>query len=187
MKCLLCKKELTKSQIKEKNKYCSRKCASDSHKKPQKFCLYCSKAIKSTSTYCSKTCSNKQNPRRQLLGKCAQCNKQISSSRIYCSKECYKTSLSLRPRKNSEQLVKPKDSVKFYIQRKKLKMIVYKGSCCELCGYDKCINALQFHHLDPTTKEFNLSGNSYSFDRCIPELDKCILVCANCHAEIHSV
>jgi hypothetical protein len=63
----------------------------------------------------------------------------------------------------------------------------YKGGKCERCGYDKCKSALAFHHLDPTKKDFGISakGHTRSWNRIQKELDKCILVCLNCHAEIH--
>lgn len=61
-----------------------------------------------------------------------------------------------------------------------------KGNKCLVCGYDKCIDALVFHHTDPFTKEFHLSnGETRSWEKYLKELEKCILVCANCHAEIH--
>ena len=67
------------------------------------------------------------------------------------------------------------------------KMYDYKGGpCCSRCGYNKCKAALCFHHEDPSTKEFQISGNwGLSWEKTKLELDKCILVCANCHAEIH--
>ena len=62
-----------------------------------------------------------------------------------------------------------------------------KGGKCSICGYDKNINALTFHHVDPTAKEFRLSnGETRSWDKYLKELEKCTLVCMNCHAEIHS-
>lgn len=69
----------------------------------------------------------------------------------------------------------------------KLKAVEYKGGKCTMCGYDKCISALEFHHLDPTKKDFSISktGSTRSFEKMIPELDKCILVCSNCHREEH--
>lgn len=70
-------------------------------------------------------------------------------------------------------------------KRTKIKLVDYKGGCCSICGYNKSINALQFHHLDPTKKDFQISGKSLSFERLKLEVDKCILVCANCHLEIH--
>ena len=64
----------------------------------------------------------------------------------------------------------------------------YKGNSCIKCGYNKCPNALHFHHLDPSKKEFHLATHKsyYLSEKVKLELDKCILVCANCHAEIHS-
>jgi predicted transcriptional regulator len=77
------------------------------------------------------------------------------------------------------------ESVILWRKRTKKKLIEYKGGKCELCGYNKCDSALQFHHKDPTEKDFSISGKSLSFDRLKEEVDKCMLVCSNCHAEIH--
>ena len=73
-------------------------------------------------------------------------------------------------------------------RRKKIKKmsVEYKGGKCEICGYDKCFRALEFHHTDPDKKDFQISGKSVSWDRIKIELDKCVLVCSNCHSEIHS-
>lgn len=70
-------------------------------------------------------------------------------------------------------------------QKTKLKAIEYKGGKCVICGYNKSVRALQFHHVDPSQKDFGISGSTKSFEKLKPELDKCVLVCANCHAEIH--
>ncbi len=68
---------------------------------------------------------------------------------------------------------------------KKLKLVEYKGGKCELCGYNKCYKALDFHHKDPLTKDFDISSNSYSFEKMKKEADKCMLICSNCHRELH--
>lgn len=74
-------------------------------------------------------------------------------------------------------------------RRQKIKelSVEHKGGCCERCGYNKYIGALEFHHLDPTKKDFNVSkkGHCSSWEKVKKELDKCILVCANCHREVH--
>jgi DNA-binding CsgD family transcriptional regulator len=75
--------------------------------------------------------------------------------------------------------------LKYYRHKLKEMSVNYKGGCCEICGYDKCINALEFHHKDPKEKDFSPSGKSYSWERVKNEIEKCILVCANCHREIH--
>lgn len=69
---------------------------------------------------------------------------------------------------------------------KKERAVTYKGGACVLCGYNHCINALEFHHLDPSTKEVVDEFRGWSWERIKAELDKCILVCSNCHREIHA-
>lgn len=70
----------------------------------------------------------------------------------------------------------------------KLLCLEYLGSkSCVKCGYSKCIAALEFHHIDPEQKEFSIShrrANKLS-DQTKKELDKCIVVCSNCHREQH--
>lgn len=69
----------------------------------------------------------------------------------------------------------------------KIKSVKYKGGKCLSCGYSKYLGALEFHHLNPLEKEFALSKTrSQSWSRIKPELDKCILLCSNCHKEIHA-
>jgi hypothetical protein len=65
--------------------------------------------------------------------------------------------------------------------------IEYKGSKCAICGYDKCIQVLEFHHSDPKEKDFGISAKGYtrSWNKVRDELEKCILLCANCHREVH--
>lgn len=71
-------------------------------------------------------------------------------------------------------------------QALKLKAIAYKGGCCVKCSYDKCVSALEFHHENPEVKEFGIcETNIKDWDLVKEELDKCILVCSNCHREIH--
>lgn len=71
----------------------------------------------------------------------------------------------------------------------KIQLVKYKGGKCERCGYNKCINALQFHHTNKDEKDFNISNYTCSkyldLDKVYEEVDKCILLCANCHAEEH--
>lgn len=63
--------------------------------------------------------------------------------------------------------------------------VAYKGGKCEICGYAKCLGALEFHHPDPLNKEFNISDRITSFGVIQAELDKCHILCANCHREVH--
>jgi hypothetical protein len=74
-------------------------------------------------------------------------------------------------------------------RRKRLreKAIKYKGGKCKICGYNKCWQALDFHHLDETKKTFGISAKGYTraWEKVKDELDKCIILCANCHRELH--
>ena len=75
-------------------------------------------------------------------------------------------------------------------RRKKIRQmsIEYKGGHCEFCGYDRCPEALEFHHLEYPEKDFGISDKWYtrSWERTKTELEKCLLLCANCHREVHS-
>lgn len=69
---------------------------------------------------------------------------------------------------------------------KKLKAVEYKGGKCEHCGYNKSHVALDFHHIDPTEKDADFSQmKDWVWDRIVEEIDKCLLLCANCHREEH--
>jgi hypothetical protein len=73
-------------------------------------------------------------------------------------------------------------------QRRKIlraRALDYMGSKCQICGYQRCMASLHFHHPDPTAKEFTVSSRLTSWDRIQRELDKCVLLCANCHGEVH--
>ena len=180
MTCSNCEKEFT-SKIKE-----------------AKFC----------SSSCAATFNNKLYPKRKLSNKCANCSNTCFASRKYCSKECYR--VGIKAKKTSKDL----EQIDHYCQNKtcnkqltgtktkwcsntcnitqlrrdlKLQSIDYKGGCCSLCGYSKCVRALHFHHLDPKQKDFAISscGHTKTWEKMKIELDKCILVCSNCHAELH--
>jgi len=75
-------------------------------------------------------------------------------------------------------------------RRKELrrKAILFKGGRCEGCGYDRCTEALEFHHLESSRKDFGISSKGYtrSWSKIREELEKCILLCANCHREVHA-
>jgi hypothetical protein len=73
-----------------------------------------------------------------------------------------------------------------YRRRIKIRAIEYKDGKCVKCGYNKCTASMEFHHRNPTEKDFQIgSGRSIGWDKIKEELDKCDLVCSNCHHEIH--
>ena len=74
------------------------------------------------------------------------------------------------------------------IRRRKIKKLLLelKGGKCILCGYSRCVRALNFHHLDPKTKEMTFSVlMSKSMKRIEKEIKKTVLLCGNCHMEVH--
>ena len=87
--------------------------------------------------------------------------------------------------KESKNLNKLKTNSNYRLKVKTL-AVQYKGGKCELCGYNKITSALEFHHINPKEKDYSISGGTKSFENIKKELDKCMLVCSNCHKEIHS-
>src|SRR3989344_9284062 len=75
-------------------------------------------------------------------------------------------------------------------RRRKIKKlsIQYKGGKCQICGYTKYQGALDIHHKNPSTKVFGIGDKGYtrSWEKVKRELDKCVLVCANCHRELEA-
>jgi 5-methylcytosine-specific restriction endonuclease McrA len=83
---------------------------------------------------------------------------------------------------------KNKAAVDRFRKNLKRKSVEYMGGSCVICGYDKHVGALQFHHLDPDKKDFGISesGNTRTWNVIKEELDKCVMLCANCHTEVHA-
>lgn len=96
-----------------------------------------------------------------------------------------------KERKNSKAMTWRARNVQKVVdwrRRTKEKLITYKGGKCQKCGYDKsCPSAFDFHHRDPTMKEFGIGskGSTRSFEKLKAEADKCDLLCCRCHAEVH--
>lgn len=71
-------------------------------------------------------------------------------------------------------------------KKRKLDLMRVAGNQCCLCGYNKVSSALEFHHINPKNKSYGIStGNCYSLETDLNEIRKTVLVCANCHREIH--
>lgn len=69
----------------------------------------------------------------------------------------------------------------------KIRAVEYKGGKCQICGYDKCMQALIFHHIDPSQKDFTIAQDtSRNWEKIRLEIDKCALLCQNCHSEVHA-
>jgi len=70
---------------------------------------------------------------------------------------------------------------------RKMKIVEYMGGGCEICGYNKYYGALEMHHEDPSKKEYGMREmRSMAWEKIVKEMEKCILLCANCHREAHA-
>lgn len=71
-------------------------------------------------------------------------------------------------------------------QEKKKILVIEHGGKCKICGYDRCLSNLTFHHRDPSVKEFGITGITINFEKIREEAKKCILLCCRCHGEVHA-
>jgi len=122
----------------------------------------------------------------------SQIKKEYGKSRVCpkCKNDCNIDQFYNRRGKIGGSVYCKKCTTDQVVERtRKLKqdMVDYKGGSCEICGYNKYIGALDFHHKNPNEKDFTIAHiRQYKFDDIIKnELDKCMLVCSNCHREIH--
>ena len=99
-------------------------------------------------------------------------NNVIKPRRRFCSDNCKLKFFMDKRRKNIKKM-----------------SLEYKGGVCENCGYNKCETALVFHHRESDGKDFGVASKGYtrSWDKVRKELDKCVLLCSNCHAEVHAL
>ena len=147
-------------------------------------CVVCGKefeAQKSTKKYCSNECLNasrrkkyaEKGRNRGISEKvCPICGKvftpkSAAASQRTCCYDCMPDGIQLT---RGMFLAKIKEQ---------------RGGKCIRCGYDKCIKALEFHHIDPSQKDFTISNDHFKLLEAIEESKKCILICSNCHKELH--
>ena len=117
-----------------------------------------------------------------MLKICEICNQQFETKKYgFKRKYCYIC---------SPEVEKGQTAITYIRRAIKHQLIQYKGGCCEHCGYNKNENALCFHHIDPASKSFEVSNYAYftlrPMEEYYHEIDKCKLLCLNCHAEEHS-
>ena len=114
---------------------------------------------------------------------CIICGKELTGTQQkFCSTNC--------KAKDNYRRHKSNTSLKQFIRsvERKLELITYKGGKCEICGYNKNLSALNFHHIDSSEKSFSIDGRLLANKKkedLIDEANKCMLLCANCHQEIH--
>lgn len=130
------------------------------------------------------TKASKERAKKGVLNgrNCINCNKELTGCQSkFCCSTCkmqshYKTQANTNERQ------------KRVAKERKIKLIKMKGGCCENCGYNKNLAALQFHHRNPHEKTFGLDVRKLSntrWDSILIEAEKCDLLCGNCHMEEH--
>ena len=200
MKCKNCnKKEGVKYSKYASGEFCSTECAhSFSTKNDVKgykkiICSKCGEEIivdkrAGINTLCPK-CRLNVTKRTMIRGAkiiiknfCKCCGEEIPQRNRYC-KKCIRNREKDRMKNNNYNY----DYVLNWRNDNKRQAVEYLGGKCKICGYNKCTRSLQFHHLNPEEKEMTISKNinKIKFEKLKSELDKCILVCSNCHGEIH--
>ncbi len=113
---------------------------------------------------------------------CLQCSKILTGRQSkYCSRQCKNIFLN--------QSLQSYEAQQARGRRRKLELIKLQGNQCEVCGYNKNYSALEFHHKAPAEKSFQLdlrSLSNRSWEVILVEVEKCQLLCSNCHAEYHN-
>lgn len=119
---------------------------------------------------------------------CICCGKPLEGRQLkYCSRECAQLfrnkSFGGTRKPVSKEYIKNQEAKAMLLR---LELIEKLGGKCSKCGYDGNITALHFHHL--RDKKFSIDSSTLqhkSLESIMSELDKCVLLCANCHAEEH--
>ena len=112
--------------------------------------------------------------------KCIDCGKEFWNKRkIKCCKDCLAKKIRKRGSSSSvKRMIRNREFIKEYKKDKK----------CEICGYHKYPEILMFHHKDRKTKSAGvntLMKTLKSLDIIKKEIEKCMILCPNCHNEIH--
>lgn len=189
LECINCNNEI---KSKSATKFCSKSCSASynnsikAKRKLEGKCYSCDKDISSTRKYCRDCLAIKRSEKTKNgkeYKRCKMCEQHLHHSLFYGTIE-----KSFSYCKSCEK-IRVKNRQKIF----KEKCVNYKGGQCSNCGYAKSLAALDFHHLDPSDKKFGIGAFSMKLN-CWEkhkeiiqnELDKCILLCANCHRELHS-
>lgn len=166
---------------------CMKECVKCSEKFPVTIWIDGKKRNLSSRKYCFKCSPFKMHNTKVLhatpykqVKTCPKCSRELDKEDFY-NRRGEIGSSSICKNCNKQATLKK--------QREFKKMCVdYMGGCCSVCGYNRYQGALEFHHINPSEKDFHMSKNKhYRFDeRTTKELDKCIILCANCHREEHA-
>jgi len=146
-------------------------------------CVSCSKQFRArnrTYKYCSVACRQKHYewlrlrknpaPKKRRCGYCGYWFQPLQHNSYHCDRDCMNKAAVIKRRKKVKEMA-----------------VAYRGGKCCKCGYKRYIGALEFHHRNSRRKEITISadGCCHAWSRVRRELDKCDLLCANCHRERH--
>lgn len=130
--------------------------------------------------------NNKPGPKTtNISGCCIVCSQPTENNKMFCSSNC-KTKQHIK--NNPAKFKVINNNIKIIKNNFKRLAVDYKGGKCAICSYNKNLAALSFHHLDSKDKEINISNFKASLtleEEHIKELNKCLLLCENCHQEEH--
>lgn len=178
---------------------CSKKCKNKLQvTKIKTSCSFCNSAIKVQKSeykknkkhFCSRSCAAKYNnseyPKRKPEGQCLICKNPVNSKTLFCSETCARKSEEKKQKlRDIKRRTKYKNTTQERINIKQ-KAIKFMGGRCAICGYNKTARALHFHHINPKEKEFRISSTTRIWKNLEIELKKCVLLCSNCHNEVHA-
>jgi predicted nucleic acid-binding Zn ribbon protein len=115
--------------------------------------------------------------KKRTVFECVVCGTALGGRQNkFCSVQCKVQFHSSYPKQKDRAVIR------------KLRLLEIAGGACSVCGYNKNISNLHFHHLEPAKKSFQLDARAISnhgWDVVIEEFGKCILLCSNCHFELH--
>lgn len=171
-------------------------------------CKICEIEFRGTCNYCS-SCRYQKNKKN-----CPECHQKMDNYALICRNcadkakraktktctYCYKSEpdviFHIQTRKENGKKYLYRDSMCIQCRNEytvlkrratKAKCIEYKGGACHDCGLIDIQEVYDFHHIDPAEKEINIGSSSRDFEQLKIELDKCVLLCANCHRKRHAV
>ncbi len=151
--------------------------------------------------YCSNNCKNtikrdRRNKKNQEISR-KETNRKYYLKNKYLLTKKYKNEQRHREQRKKENNKKwnlnNKNKCAKYRRDTKIRQRIWFDKHkemlkCEICGYNKCPTALDFHHKDPQEKEFSIAkgiGRRYPKERILKEIEKCFILCSNCHRELH--
>jgi len=124
----------------------------------------------------------RKNRKKEHKSECKECTKKLQREYRLKNKDIIQQKDRNRwtKRRDRDKIIRRKKALV-----KKQKYVNYLGGMCSICKYNKCLAALDFHHKNPKEKKFMITSGTYSWKTIKKELNKCILICSNCHKELH--